>query len=99
MRAVPIVHWVSGRSRIWPSVSDLSNFFPAARGPLHRFAFRAHNHTHAAFPLSGSCSSGRHHRHPHDQMEPRWSSAATAFAESAYHFVTRIHATVGLSPL
>src|SRR5215211_6148588 len=51
-------HWTPGASRIWPSVSEALNPWPASAGPLQRDVLRAHRYTQAAASLSGSRLSG-----------------------------------------
>ncbi len=84
---------------IWPSVSESSNPLPSIFGASQRLCVRAQSQTHAASGFVGSTSLGFHSCQPHEKTEPRWSSAATLFAESASHFTTWYHAEAGWSPL
>ena len=71
-----------------PPVSDVSKPGPSCVGASHSDGERAHSHTHATWPFSGSCSPTLQRPHPHDHTDAIPVSAATCCSASDCHFAT-----------
>jgi hypothetical protein len=85
--------------RICPSVRERSKNFPSMRGALQSLRSLAQSQTQAASRFVGSTSLGFHCCHPHEKTDPRLSSPATCFAESASHLTTWYQAEAGCNLL